>query len=78
MAVSTFHWSAAILLWFKSSAIGQLRVPPLVHRPAISWLSVIDREPRTLPWVRLSGRLWAQSSCLFGYDFSPDAVIARP
>ena len=46
--------------------------------PYISWLSAIDREPRTMSWVGLSGRLWTQSSCLFGYDFSPDEVIARP
>ena len=46
--------------------------------PYISWLSAIDREPRTMSWAGVSGRLWTQSSCLFRYDFSPDAVIARP
>ena len=38
----------------------------------------IDCEPRTLSWIRLIGRLWTQPSCLFGYDFSPDEVIAGP
>jgi hypothetical protein len=57
---------------------GQLCAPLFVHRPAISWLLGHRLRAQNTVLDRLSGRLWTQSSCLFRYAFSPDAVIARP